>query len=136
LFCQITALLQTLELQDSARHKGHFALHNCFVLGHTQYTGVQRIYCKPFPAKPFYGSYRLDPVMIRPPGIDNRAFVVSPETVWYARVLLLFSASAKTDTGSKSFDCALVSMMETYDDPENGYYMHYMYYMYYVYYVY
>jgi hypothetical protein len=27
---------------------------------------------------------------------------VSPETVWYARVLLLFSASAMTDTGSKS----------------------------------
>lgn len=62
--------------------------------------------------------------MIRPPGIDNGAFVVSPETVWYARVLLLFTASAKTDTGSKSFDCALVSTMETYDDPENGWYMH------------
>ena len=28
------------------------------------------------------------------------AFVVSPDTVWYARVLLLFSASAMTDTGS------------------------------------
>ncbi len=83
-----------------------------------------RIYCNPFPAKPFYGSHRLDPVMIRPPGIDNGAFVVSPETVWYARVLLLFSASAKANTGSnlKSFDCALVTTMETYDDPENGYY--------------
>jgi hypothetical protein len=44
--------------------------------------------------------------------------MVSPDTVWYARVLLLFSASAATDTGSKSF--ALVSTMETYDDPENG----------------
>ncbi len=34
--------------------------------------------------------------MIRPPGIDNGAFVVSPATVWYARVtvLLLLSASA------------------------------------------
>ncbi len=58
--------------------------------------------------------------MIQPPGIDHGVFVVSPETVWYARVLLLFSASAQTDTGSKSFDCALVSTMETYDDPENG----------------
>ena len=28
--------------------------------------------------------------MIRPPGIDHGAFVVSPSTVWYARVLLLF----------------------------------------------
>jgi hypothetical protein len=76
----------------------------------------------------FYGSHRMDPVMIRPPGIDNGAFVVSPESVWYARVLLLFSASAMTDTGSKSFDCALVSIMETYDDPENGYYLYYTHY--------
>ena len=33
--------------------------------------------------------------------------------VWYARVLLLFSASVTTDTGSKAFDCALVSTLET-----------------------
>ena len=66
--------------------------------------------------------------MIRPPGIDIGAFVVSPDSVWYARVLLLFSASVMTDTGSKSFDCALVSTLETYDDPENGNYMYYTYY--------
>ncbi len=60
--------------------------------------------------------------MIKPPGIDNGAFVVSPDAVCYARVLLLFSASAMTDTGSKSFECALVSTLETYDDPENGNY--------------
>jgi hypothetical protein len=68
----------------------------------------------------------MDPVMFRPPGIDNGAFVVSPETVWYARVLLLFSASAMADTGSKSFDCALVSTLETvtYDEPENGNYLY------------
>ena len=64
--------------------------------------------------------------MIRQQGVDNGAFVVSPDTVWYARVLLLFSASAMTDTGSKSFECALVSTLETYDDPENGnYYYNY-----------
>jgi hypothetical protein len=51
----------------------------------------------PFPAKTFYGSHRLDPVMIRPPGIDNEAFVVLPETVWYARVLLLFLLSLCSD---------------------------------------
>jgi hypothetical protein len=104
--------------------KGSFALYNCLVPGYTKYTGVQRIYCNQFPAKPSYSSHRLDPVMIRPSGIDKGAFVVSPETVWYARVLLLFSASAKTDNGSKFFDCALLSTMEAYDDPENGYYMH------------
>ena len=70
----------------------------------------------------------MDPVMIRPTGIDNAAFVASPATVWYALVLLLFSASAMTDTGSKSFDCALVSTMETYDDPENGNFYYYTYY--------
>jgi hypothetical protein len=125
---QVNVLLQTLELQESAQRKGHFSLFNCLVLGHTKYRGVQRVYCNPFPTKMFYGSHRMDPVMIRPPGIDNGAFVVSPESVWYARVLLLFSASAMTDTGSKSFDCALVSTMEIYDDPENGYYLYYTHY--------
>ncbi len=56
--------------------------------------------------------------------IDNGAFVISPETVWYARVLLLFSASAMTDTGSKSFDCAFVSTLEKYDDTVNGNYLY------------
>ena len=75
------ALLATLELQDSARRKGHFALYNCLVLGHTKYSGVQRVYSNPFPAKTFHatGSHRMDFVMIRPPGIDNGAFVVSPD---------------------------------------------------------
>ena len=120
---QVNALLGTLELQDSPKREGHFALFNCVVLGHTKYNGVQRVYCNPFPAKPFHGSHRLDIVMIRPPVIDNGAFVVSPDTVWYARVLLLFSASAAADTGSKPFECALVSTLETYDDPENGNYI-------------
>ena len=78
---QVNALLDTLELTDSALRKGHFALYSCLVLGHTKYKGVQRVYCNPFPAKTFYGSHRLDLVMIRPPGIDNGAFVVSPVTV-------------------------------------------------------
>ncbi len=116
---QVNALLETLELKDSAQYKGHFALYNCLVLGHTKYNGVQRVYCNQFPAKPFYGpnhgSHRLDLVMIRPPGI---ALVVTPDSVWYALVLLLFSASAQTNTWSKSFDCALVSTLETYDDHE------------------
>ncbi len=110
---QVNALLQTSELQESAQRTGHFSLFNCLALGNTKYMGVQRVYCNSFPMKMFYGSHRMDPVMIRPPGIDNGAFVVSPESVWYASVLLLFSASAMTDTGSKSFDCALISTLET-----------------------
>ncbi len=94
------------------------------MLGHTKYYEVQLVYCNPFPAKPFYGSHRMDLVMIRPPGLYHGAFVVSPDSVWYARVLLLFSATSQTDTWSKTFYCALVSTLETYDDPENGKYCH------------
>jgi hypothetical protein len=64
--------------------QGHFAPFNCLVLGHAKYKGVQRVYCKIFPKKMFHGSPSMDPVIIRPPGVDNGAFVVSPETVWYA----------------------------------------------------
>ena len=106
---QVDALLKTLEQAfRSFQLSGNWA-HQ-----------VQGVYCNPFPAKTFHGSHRMDLVMIRPPGIDNGAFVVSPDSVWYARVLLLFSASALTDTGSKTFECALVSTLETYDDPDNG----------------
>ncbi len=59
---QVTALLQTLELQESAQRKGHFSLFNCLVLGHTKYRGVQRVYCESL--EMFYGSHRMDPVMI------------------------------------------------------------------------
>ena len=41
---QIQALLDTLESQASAVSKGHFALYNCLMLGHTKYKGVQRVY--------------------------------------------------------------------------------------------
>ena len=112
-YFQVTALLETLKFQESAKRKGPFALYNCLVLGHTKYNGVQRVYCNPFPAKPFHGSH-------------NGAFVVSPDTVWYAQVLLLFSASATTDTGSKYFECALISTLETFNDPENGNYINYI----------
>ncbi len=63
--------------------------------------------------------------MIRPLGIDNGWFVVSSDSVWYARVLLLFSTSGQSDTESKTFRCTPVSTLETYDDPENGDYCHY-----------
>ncbi len=121
---KVQALLGRLEQEQSARHKGNFALYNCLVLGHTKYKGVQRIYFDPFPKKTFYGSHQMDLVMIRPPGIQPGRFVVSPDLVWYARVLGLFSAIVSTDTGSKSFD-ALLSTLETYNNPENGNYLNY-----------
>ncbi len=100
---QVNALLETLDLTESVQRKGHFSLYNCLVLGHTKYHGVQRVYCNPFPAKAFYGSHCLDLVMIRPPVVDHGAFMVSPDSVWYALVLLLFSATSQTDTWSKTF---------------------------------
>ncbi len=54
---QVNVLLETLELTESAQRKGHFALYNCLVLGHTMHNGVQRVYCNPFPTKPLYGSH-------------------------------------------------------------------------------
>ncbi len=87
--------------------------------------GVQSVHCNLFPAKPFYGSHQLDRVMIWPPGLDNGAFMVSPDSVWYALVLLFFSATAQTNTGSKTFDCALVSTLEVYNNPDNGNYCKY-----------
>jgi hypothetical protein len=68
---QVVALLATLELQDSPKRKGHFALYNCLVLEHTKYSGIQRVYCNLFLAKQFHGSHRMDLVMMRPPGLDN-----------------------------------------------------------------
>ena len=94
------------------------------MLGHTKYKGVQQAYCYLFPEKLFYGSHSMDLVMMRQQGINtsNGAFVVLPDTV-------CFSAAAMTAASSKSFDCALVSTLERYDGPENGYCVYYMYYI-------
>ena len=56
-----------------------------------------------------------DLALVRPPGIEHGGFVLTPDSVWYCQVLLLFSFSAMTDTGSKSFDFALVSVMERHE---------------------
>jgi hypothetical protein len=37
---QVNALLETLELKDSAQRKGQFAQYNCLVLGHTKYQSL------------------------------------------------------------------------------------------------
>jgi len=100
-------------------------LYNYLVLGHTKYEGVQRIYCDPFPNKKFYSNHRMDLVFVRPPVVQPGGFFLIPDSVWYCRVLLLFSASALTDTGSKSFDCSLVSTLETCRATEKGNYFDY-----------
>ena len=67
----------------------------------------------------------MDPVFVRPPGLDPGGFVLTPRSVWYCWVLLLFSASTLTDTGSKSFDCVLVSTLEPLETSGNGNYCDY-----------
>ena len=80
---QLHSLLGTLEMQTSRGRSGHFALFNCWILGHTKYNGVQRIYCDPFPNKKFYGAHRMDLVFVCPPGVQARGFVMTPDSVWY-----------------------------------------------------
>jgi hypothetical protein len=78
------------------------------VLGHTKYNEVYHNYFDQFPTKLLYYSHLMDLIIIGLQGIQLSGFVVSPDFVWYARVLQLFSVSVSTDTWSKSFDCALV----------------------------
>ncbi len=150
---QVNALLGTLEFQESAKCKGHFALYNCLVLGqkfllHSNRQLAENRHVMCVMEKAWFeprtlgtgadratncatalvgaGSYQIQWC---PTGLlQSISSLVSPDTVWYARVLLLFSASGTIDTGSKSrsFECALVSMLETYDDPENGNYINYI----------
>ncbi len=108
-----------MEIARISQEQGSFSLYNSLVLGHNKYNFVKRVYYSPFPGKKFHAIHHLDLVMIRQQGTNNGGFVVSPDAVWYARVLLLFTASAPTNTGSKSFDCALVSTLESYNDREN-----------------
>ncbi len=98
---QVNALLETLELTNSARRKGHFALYNGLVLGHTKYNGVQRVYCNPFPSKQFYSSHQMDHVMIQPPGVDNGALVVSPVCKGFALFPCLVTNQHKATQGPK-----------------------------------
>jgi hypothetical protein len=48
---QINALLGTLELQESAKHKGHFALFDGLGRVHTKYNDVQPVCSDSFTVK-------------------------------------------------------------------------------------
>jgi hypothetical protein len=69
----------------------------------------------------YYGSNRQDFVFIRPPGIEEGGFRLSPDNVWYCKVLLLFTIQAQTDINCSTadFECAFVSVMETME-PRDG----------------
>jgi hypothetical protein len=124
--------METARISRMQGSMGHFALCNCLGLGHTKYKGVQRVYCNQFPTTQLNGSHpsQLDLVMILPPGIDNRASVVSPGTVWYAWVLLLFSPLLR-QTQDPSPSIVHLCRRWKHDDTENAYYLYCIFYMYY-----
>ena len=97
-----------------ADQRGHLLLYRTLLIGHAKHSGVQRIQCSPFPKHPYFGANRQDLVFFRPPGVEFGAFVLSPDTVWYGRVLLLFSMKVVTDTGPSDMDCAMISVLETH----------------------
>ena len=117
---EIALLLRRLYLQPAMKDMGHFRLFGTLQIGHTTYPGFQRVQCWPFPELRYYGSNREDLVFIRPPGVE--AFVLSPESVWYCRVRLLFTLSVKVDTGKDPVEmqCAFVSVCEEIVLDESG----------------
>lgn len=114
---QLNTLLRRIKLSVSQQHTGHFRLFNVLVIGHTKHSGVQRVYCEPFPNRKYHQCHRQDLVFCRPPGMQRGNFILSADSVFYCRMLLLFSMAVATDTGDKTFDCALVSVLENYSGP-------------------
>jgi len=100
---------------------GHFRVFGTVAIGHELHQGCQRVQCWPFKDMLYYGSNRQDFVFIRPPGIEEGGFRLSPDNVWYCKVLLLFTIQAQTDMDGSTaeFECAFVSVMETME-PRDG----------------
>jgi hypothetical protein len=108
-YIQLQALVDTLQSRKSVRREGHFQLFSVLSIGHKQLPGFQRVISHPFPAKRYKRSNRQDLVFVRPPDA-SKDFCVSINTVWYCRVLLLFSFYTSTDSGIKRHDCAFVTV--------------------------
>ncbi len=103
-----------METLQSRKRVGHFQLFSVPFIRHTQLPGFQRVISRPFPAKRYRGSNLQDLVFVRPPDA-SKDFRVSINTVWYCRVLLLFSFHTSTDYGINRHDCAFMSVLWEYD---------------------
>ena len=108
---EIRKLLDSLTVRPAAKDKGHFRLFGTLAIGHEVYTGYQRVQCWPFTKLLYYGANRQDFVMVRPPGTVPETFVLTPDSVWYCKTLLLFDMQSKTDSGFKEYQCAYVSII-------------------------
>ncbi len=77
---------QDIVIPGISQTQGSFCSVQLFGAGSHQIQWSSTGLLQSISAKPFHSSHRLDMVIVRPPGIDNGGFVVSPDTVWYARV--------------------------------------------------
>ena len=114
---QIRLLLDTVCVKKSAEREGHLQLHSALVIGHKEKEGVQRVYSQPFAKKKKQGKrgHRQDLVFVRPPGQAIGEFRLSIDSVWFCKVLLLFSFESRTPLGLKQHKCAFVSVLWEYD---------------------
>ena len=94
---------------------GHFRVFGTVAIGHELHKGLRACAVLAFKDMHYYGSNRQDFVFFRPPGIEEGGFRLSPDNVWYCKVLLLFTIQAQTDINGSTadFECAFVSVMET-----------------------
>lgn len=109
---EITALLGTLTVRKAMKDDGHFRLFGTLSIGHKLYPGCQRVQCWPFEQLLYYGANRQDHVLVMPPNTVAANFKLTPDSVWYCKVMLLFDVEAKTDSGQKQYQCAYVSILE------------------------
>ncbi len=119
---QISALLQTVRLSKSSRREGHLLLHSGLVIGHKEKDGVQRVLSDPFANKVGRGKAgrrkapnRQDLVFVRPPDTAKGAFQLTTDSLWFCKVLLLFSFKSHTDSGIKEHKCVFVSVLWDYE---------------------
>ncbi len=119
IYIQLQALVDNFQSRKSVRIERHFQLFSVLSIGHKQLPGFQRVISRPFHAKRYRGANRQDLVFVRPPDA-GKDFPVSINTVWYCRVLLLFSFYTSTDSGIKLHDCVFVSVLWEYDNAPPG----------------
>jgi hypothetical protein len=109
---EVTSLLQTLTVRKASKDDGHFRLFGTLSIGHPLHPGYQRVQCWPFKDLLYYGANRQNHVIVRPPNTVAANFKLTPDSVWYCKVLLLFYVEAITDSAPKQYRCADVSVLE------------------------
>jgi hypothetical protein len=112
--------LHTVLLSQSTRREGHLHLYSGLVIGHKEKDGVQRVMSHPFAHKlgATHSPNRQDLVFVRPPDQPASGARLSMESVWFCKVLLIFTFQSRTDSGIKEHKCAFVSVLWEYEGAE------------------